>query len=61
MKRNTSKKRKTRPRKKSEMDLILSSPELLRGIEAGVKEMREGKLLTRDGKDAFKKSFTRAQ
>lgn len=43
------------------MDLILSSPKLLRSIEAGVKEMLAGKLLTRDGKEAFKKNFTRAQ
>lgn len=42
-----------RNRKQSETDLILSSPKLLRGIERGVKEMREGKLLTRDGKEAF--------
>lgn len=33
--------------KTSEMDLILSSPTLLRDIETGVKEMREGKLLSR--------------
>jgi len=34
---------------------FLSSPALLRDIEEGVKEMREGKLLTRDRKNAFKK------
>lgn len=37
--------------KTSETDLILSSPALLRDIETGVKELRQGKLLTRDRKE----------
>ena len=41
--------------KSTETDLILSSPELLKDIESAKKELREGKLLTRDRKDAFKK------
>ena len=41
--------------KASEMDLILSSPSLLKDIESARKELREGKLLTRDRKEAFKK------
>ena len=41
--------------KTSETDLILSSPTLMQGIETARKELREGKLLTRDRKVAFKK------
>ena len=39
----------------TEMDLILSSPELLNEIETARKELREGKLLTRDRKEALRK------
>lgn len=39
----------------TETDLILSSPELLSGIKSAKKELREGKLLTRDRKEVFKK------
>lgn len=41
--------------KSTETDLILSSPELLKGIESARQELHEGKLLTRDRKEAFKK------
>jgi len=48
---------KIKPPAQSETDLILSSPKLLRSIEVGVKEMREGKLLSRE--EFLKKSGRR--
>lgn len=49
---------KTKPPKQGEMDIILSSPKLLHDIETAKKELREGKLLTRDRKKAFNKEET---
>lgn len=57
MKNSRKPKHKIKPPKQSETDLILSSPKLLRSIEAGIKEMFRGKLLSRE--EFLKKSGRR--
>lgn len=52
---NTAIKKQNKKPKPTEMDMIISSPKLLRDIETAIKEVRQGKLLTRDRKEAFKK------